>query len=310
VAYVEVGDWSGRSYPRGAVVVGYNGRKHSQAALRWAVGEAVRRNAPLLVLYAANYPGMTVEAGTGLYQRDPGALDAAYEVTARGVRDADENHPGLPVVGATEVSSPSQALVEASEHAALIVLGSRGHGRILGALLGSVAFAVTSQAACPVIVVRDTSSQRAVGPHHRVVTGTDGSPESMAALAYAADYARTSAAPLEVVTCTGGHQVADVDEQRLRAAAEQIASSAAALARTQHPELAVTTRVEDCPPEVTLVEASRGAGLVVIGTRGRGAFKGMLLGSVSHAVIHGAECAVAVVDTLGPAGPGPGRPAS
>jgi nucleotide-binding universal stress UspA family protein len=60
----------------------------------------------------------------------------------------------------------------------------------------------------------------------------------------------------------------------------------------------VTTHVEDCPAEVTLVAASDEAGLVVVGTRGRGTFQGMLLGSVSHAVIHGARCAVAVVDEL------------
>jgi nucleotide-binding universal stress UspA family protein len=64
--------------------------------------------------------------------------------------------------------------------------------------------------------------------------------------------------------------------------------------------LTVTTRVEDFPAEVTLVDASSGAGLVMVGTRGRGAFEGMLLGAVSHAVIHGAGCAVAVV------GGGPG----
>ena len=200
------------------------------------------------------------------------------------------------MVGATEVTSPSQALMQASQRAALVVLGSRGHGRILGALLGSVAFTVASRALCPVMVVRDRSSRREVGPHHRVVTGTDGSAESVAALDCAADDAETTAAPLEVGTCTGGRQVEDIDERRLRAVAEQIAHSAAARARARHRALAVTTRVEDCPPELTLVEASRTAGVVVVGTRGRGAFEAMLLGSVSHAVIHGAECAVAVVD--------------
>ncbi len=65
-----------------------------------------------------------------------------------------------------------------------------------------------------------------------------------------------------------------------------------------HPGLATYTRVEDRPAEVTLVGASADAGPVVVGTRGRGAFRGLVLGSVSHAVIHGAECPVAVVDEI------------
>jgi nucleotide-binding universal stress UspA family protein len=104
-----------------------------------------------------------------------------------------------------------------------------------------------------------------------------------------------ASAALEVITCTGGHQVEDVDESELRASTARIAEAAAARVRQVHPELTVTTHVEDCPAELTLVDASADAGLVVVGTRGRGAFHAMLLGSVSHAVIHGAECAVAVV---------------
>jgi nucleotide-binding universal stress UspA family protein len=296
VTYVEVGEWSGRPCPRGAVVVGYNGRKHSRAALAWAADDAARRRAQLVVLFAANYPGMTLEPGPGLLERDPGALEAAYDVTARGVEAALERRPGLRVVGATEVTSPSQALVEASRDAALVVLGSRGLGRVMGALLGSVAFNVAAQATCPVVVVRDQTGSRAAGPDFRVVVGTDGSSSAQAAVAFAADCAATASAVLEIVTCTGGHQVESVDEQELRTAADHIAETAAARVRRDRPGLTVATRVEDCPAEVTLVEASADAGLVVVGTRGRGAFTGLLLGSVSHAVIDGAECAVAVVD--------------
>src|SRR3954449_5980129 len=122
MVYHEVGAWLGRSHPRGAVVVGYNGKKHSRAALALGAEEAVRRDAPLLVLFAANYPGMTVEPGPGLLQRDPRALEAAEEVTARGVFEALEAHPGLRIAGATEVTSPSQALIDASTHATSVVL--------------------------------------------------------------------------------------------------------------------------------------------------------------------------------------------
>ncbi|MFC7359857.1 universal stress protein [Nocardioides astragali] len=295
MSYDEVGAWSGRSHPRGAVVVGYNGKEHARTALVWGAEEAARCDAPLLVLYAANYPGMTVEPGPGLFHRDPLALEAAEEVTARGVAEALEVHPGLWISGATEVTSPAQALTEASELAELLVLGSRGYGRVAGALLGSVAFAVAARATCPVVVVNDEARDRQPGPRHPVVVGTDGSDEGSAAVQFAAERAAGGSASLEVVTCTGGHQVKDVDEEELRASAHRMAVAAAAQARASHPRLAVAVRVEDCPAEQTLVAASSDAGMVVVGTRGRGAFEGLLLGSVSHAVIHGASSAVAVV---------------
>jgi nucleotide-binding universal stress UspA family protein len=293
--YVEVGAWSGRVHPSGSVVAGYNGKDHSRAALAWGAHEAIRRELPLLVLFAANYPGMTFEPGPGLLHRDPEALEAAEEVTARGVSEALDAFPGLRAFGATEVTSPARALIEASDDAAMLVLGSRGYGRVVGGLLGSIAFGVAARARCPVVIVKDDTMARPVAPAHRVVVGTDGSREAASAVDFAADRAAEASAILEVVTSTGGHQVKDIEERQLRSTAERIATAAADEARNTRPELAVTTRVEDCPAEVTLVDASADAALVVVGTRGRGAFGGMLLGSVSHAVIHGARCPVAVV---------------
>jgi nucleotide-binding universal stress UspA family protein len=275
------------------VVVGYNGRGHSRAALLWAAAEAVRRDVVLRVVYAANYPGMTLEPGPGLLELEHGALEAAREVTIHGVSEALESYPDVRVAGATEVTSPSQALTAASSDAGLVVLGTRGLGRVAGALLGSVAFAVAARAECPVIVAKGGPSDRPVLSEDRVVVGTDGSDTAAAAVGFAAGRAANAAAELQIVTCTGEHP--DFDAARLRVAAEHIASVAAGQATEAHPGLTVTTRVEDCPAERLLVDASAGADLVVVGTRGRGAFTGMWLGSVSHAVIHGASCPVAVV---------------
>ena len=283
----------GTRKPEAPVVVGYNGRKHSRDALLWAAEEAVRRDAPLLVVYAANYPGMTLGPGRGLLEPEPGALDAAQEVTTFGVAEALEAFPELRVAGATEVTSPSEALTEASADAQLLVIGTRGHGRVAGALLGSVAFAVAASARCPVVVVTGDPTNRSAGPEHRVVVGADGSAPAIAAVTFAAERAAMSSADLEIVVCTGDHP--DFESAELRASAEQIARAAAIRLRDGRPGLTVTTRVEDSPAERVLVDASADAGLVVVGTRGRGAFTGMLLGSVSHAVIHGAHCPVAVV---------------
>jgi nucleotide-binding universal stress UspA family protein len=194
------------------------------------------------------------------------------------------------------VTSPAEALTEASTQAALVVIGTRGFGRVMGALLGSVAFAVAASAECPVVVVKGDPGTRPIGPDHKVVVGTDGSPSGEAAVDFAASRAAEASAALEVVTSTGEHPNADVDDETLRATAASIAQSAADRVAGAHPGLTVTTRVEDSPAERTLVDASADAGLVVVGTRGRGAFKGMVLGSVSHAVIYGAQCPVAVVE--------------
>ena len=281
------------------VVVGYNGKQHSREALMWAAAEAVRRDAPLLILYAVNYPGMALGPGPGLLEPEPGALADDQKVTNRGVLEAVRAHPGMRVAGVIDVSSPSKALIDVSSHAVLLVIGTRGHGRVVGALLGSIAFTVAAAAACPVIVVKEGSTNRSVGPEHRVVVGADGSAHAAAAVRFAADRAATASAALEIVTCTGEHSAADVDANYLRDSAALIARSAAEQLATTHPDLMVTTRAEDSPAEQTLINVSADAGLVVVGTRGRGAFKGMLLGSVSHAVIHGAECPVAVVGEEG-----------
>jgi len=174
--YHEVGAWSGRTHPPGAVVVGYDGKAHGRAALAWAAHEAARRDVPLVVVYAANYPGMTGPPGPGLWHRDPGALEAAEEVTASGVAEARAAVPGLDVVGATEVTSPVQALVEASRDAALVVVGSRGSRRLVGTLRRSVGFDVGSQAHAPVVVVRTAASPpapaRGAAPARRGVSAT------------------------------------------------------------------------------------------------------------------------------------------
>jgi nucleotide-binding universal stress UspA family protein len=184
-------------------------------------------------------------------------------------------------------------LTEKSADAGLVVIGSRGRGPLASALLGSVAFNVAASAKCPVIVVTGDPANRSAGPERPVVVGADGSAAAAAAVAFAAGRAADASADLEIVACTGEHP--DFDSAELRASAEEIARSAAERLRDTHPGLTVTTRVEDSPADRILVDASTGAGLVVVGTRGRGAFEGMLLGSVSHAVIHGANCPVAVV---------------
>ncbi len=280
------------------VVVGYNDRPHSRYALAWAVRAANRRSAPLVVIYAANYPGMAVGRGPGLLDLEPGALEAAEEVTFHGVAAALTEQPDLRVSGLTSVRSPSQALIDASSDASLLVLGSRGLGTALGAILGSVAFTVAGRARCPVIVVKPSSSaDQGLGPDAKAVVGTDGSPSADIAVEFAAEWATGASAALEIVVATGQGAIRGVDIEELRRSSTHVVDSSVALARSSWPTLRVEGRVEDGPADQILIAASAEADFVVVGSRGRGAFEGLLLGSVSHAVIHGSHCPVGVIGT-------------
>jgi nucleotide-binding universal stress UspA family protein len=253
----------------------------------------------LVVLFSANYSGMVGPPGVGLWEQEPGALEAAREVTTRGVSEVVNLFPEVPVTGRTEVASPAASLLDASAEASLLVIGSRGRGSVLAGLLGSVAFTVAGGTQCPLVVVKDGSSSTVPGPDRRIVVGTDGSPAAAAAVAFAAGEATRTNAALEVICCTGEVTVPDVGSATCREAAEEIAREALALIEAEHPGLAVTARVVEGPAERVLVDASVDAGLVVVGSRGRGAFRAMVAGSTACSVIHGAICPVAVVGTGG-----------
>jgi len=149
---------------RSKLVVGHNGRGPAGEALIWAANEAKRRSTRLVVVYAANYPGMALPPGPGLWEREPGALDAAREVTDGGVSEVVAAHPELSVSGKTVVTSPVQALVEESEDASLLVVGSRGRGSaVTTAFLGSVSVVVAAAGRCPVVVVKPGCAETVPG---------------------------------------------------------------------------------------------------------------------------------------------------
>ncbi|MEU7478364.1 universal stress protein [Lentzea sp. NPDC042327] len=277
------------------VVVGYNGKRHARVALAWAAEEAARRRVPLVVMNAANYPGMTLGPAPGLLDPSPRGLEADEEVTAAGVAEARALQPRLHVSGVTLATAPADALADAAASAGLLVVGSRGFGRALSVLLGSVAFSVAARARCPVVVVRSDGRPRPAGATPEVVAGFDGSPEAAVALRFAADHAAATSSGLLIVTATGGDVSAGDGSDRRLLAARNIAEEGREAVGRAHPHLDVVTAVEDGPAERVLVTASAAARLVVIGTRGRGAWRGMLLGSVSQQVVDGARCPVAVI---------------
>jgi nucleotide-binding universal stress UspA family protein len=295
-----------RNFP--GVVVGFDGSAPSTAALDWAAAEAARRGLPLKVVLA-------VELGTALpMPMDSGAPwamakieGAAREVLADAADRARKTDPGLAVESSLVIDTAAAALVDASTSASLIVVGNRGHGDLVGTLLGSVAFGVTAHAQCPVAVVRG-GSMRVPGPDAPVVVGVDGSSPSNAAIDEAAELADRAGASLKVVAAyqvpiTGWVGVTpwlDVyPEDELADAAEGTAKAvldgARERVRRNHPSLDVEFTAVRARPADALAERSKTAGVVVVGSRGRGGFRSLILGSVSRGLVHNAESPVLVV---------------
>jgi nucleotide-binding universal stress UspA family protein len=289
------------SEPRDAagrpVVVGIDGSESALDAARWAAAEAQRRGAPLRLVTAYPWTRDTVVGVPGLGEEFHGALQLRAEhAMAAAVAAVEGVAPGRPVDRAIVIGYPIGVLAEEARGARLLVLGSRGLGGLTGLLAGSVTVALAARAAAPVVVVRGDRAA-ASGP---VVVGVDDSPTSDAAIGFAFEAAAVRGAPLVAVHTwlehvTDAEAAAMVDWAPLAAYEQTVAANRIAAWADKYPDVPVTTVVEHDAPARALVERSTGAQLLVVGSRGRANLAGLLLGSVSHAVVQRAHCPVAVV---------------
>jgi nucleotide-binding universal stress UspA family protein len=289
--------------PTGAIVVGFDGSEHAEAALGWAAAAADRSDRLLVVLNAADQITYAHDHSVGLWTPEA-AHEASAMIAERGVEQALKEYPDLQVRTATSLVSGALALEEASTKASLIVLGTRGRGRIMGSLLGSTAFAVSTHSRCPVVVVTHAAVP-APGPEHGVVVGVDGSDGAMQAVDAAADLAVEAGARLTVVAAweaappdPWGPPAGYARREDATAAREKVAVTAVEQAvdrvRDRAPDLQVESAVVEGRPETVLAGAAVNAGLLVVGARGRGDLKSLLLGSTSRAVLHDSPCPVYV----------------
>jgi nucleotide-binding universal stress UspA family protein len=277
-------------------IVGVDGSNGSEQALRWARSEARIRDATVTAVLVWDL--LDQYHADGGRRFDPHydehsartALDAAI---ARALGD-DADDVGRHVV----CDLPVPGLLDAAEDADLLVVGARGLGGFRGLVTGSVSQRCLEHASCPVAVVRGPDEGRG-----RVVVGVDGSDGAVAALHWAVEEARLRAATLTVVH---GWEVpyagemtdlGDVQEACGRAAIELVDHmvEAAGLDTEQ-----VERRVVHDAPVQAIADAAEGADLVVVGSRGRGGFTGLLLGSVSHQVSRHSDRPVVVVPETGP----------
>jgi nucleotide-binding universal stress UspA family protein len=208
------------------------------------------------------------------------------------------------VAVSASLSRPAAAptLIALSSAARLVVVGSRGLGGFTGLLVGSTAVEVAARGHCPLVVVRAADHDSEPPAQGSVVVGVDGSAESEAAVALAFHAAAERGVPVVAVNAwfdtvleQAWRQVAPVDRATDENRRQEWLADQLAPHRAQHPDVEVRQRVVDRAPARALLREAAGAQLVVVGSRGRGGFRGLLLGSTSQALIHHSPCPVAVV---------------
>ncbi|WP_369131820.1 universal stress protein [Modestobacter sp. I12A-02662] len=274
--------------PVGPVVVGVDGSPSSQQALRWAAGQARLTGQELHAVISFGLPlsrDAAVIGGSDWRGDAAEALRTTVESTLGG--------PGSgPVVQHVVEGRPAKVLLDAARDAGLLVVGSRGHGGVTGLLLGSVSEHVLAHATCPVVVVRERRT--ATG---RIVVGVDGSHESQRALRWAARQARLSGSAVHAV---GAWRVPLGSGLTVRPEADwaghtsHTLAAAVAGALGEEDATGVVQEVVEGHPADALLSAATDADLLVVGSRGRGAFAGLLLGSVSRHVAAHAPCPAVV----------------
>ncbi len=244
------------------------------------------RSVGLRLVHAFVWPAMHVPAGPSLLGPAHGALREDVERVMREAADrAVAQAPEVDVSHAVIAGEPLSVLEAQSRDAALLVVGCRGQGRFAGVFVGSVAVHLAGHSRCPVIVVRGRADPR--GP---VLVAVDGSAEARAAAEFASAEAAMRGTGLMAVYVS-----ADAHSAASRAEGERVLADA--LSDSERPGAGVTVspRLMTGHVRQVLIEESEGARLLVVGARGLGGFAGLVLGSVSQAVLHHAHCPVAVV---------------
>lgn len=281
------------------IVVGYDGSSSADAAVSWAVAEAVRTATPVVLAFAFEWP-----TGTGPLAPVPTSWPNAAsrrdaETMLRvAAAEAAETHPDADISTVVLDGPAALRLREKSRDAALLVVGNRGHGGFADLLLGSTSVAVSAHAHCPVVVVRG-----AAHPTAPVVVGVDGSEPSLAALRFAVEQAASRLVPLRVLRAwhppAQRWQPPAFDPREIVAAERALLDDELTGWREKYPDVTMTAEAVGDNPGRVLVDASRTASLVVVGSRGRGGFTGLLLGSVSQQLLHHSHSPVAVIrDTI------------
>ncbi|MFI1566650.1 universal stress protein [Streptomyces sp. NPDC020490] len=285
----------------GPITAGVDGTEESVAALGWAAREAIRRGRALRVVHAWRFqPYEGLDAADAETQAGwvRNAVDEA-------VRTVTARHPELEVSTDVVEGPAVETLVAAAADAEMLVLGSRGHGPVVGFLLGSVGQQVIAAAKRPVVLVRAGDQPTGEAAGREVVVGQQGDPEDSAeTLRFAFETAAARGATVRAVRAwtlppvfaysPGSLELLD-EAGGLEPYEKKALAAALAPWRERFPGVPVVEHVEMGSAGQVLLSVAARAQLMVVGRRAHRTAVGARIGSVAHGVLHHAGCPVAVV---------------
>jgi nucleotide-binding universal stress UspA family protein len=282
------------------ILVAVDGSAESDTAVRWAAREAVMRHASVTLMHViapvvVHWPFTPLQESFDEWQQENAqfVIEQAQKTFHASLGDAEPPSLRAAVPRAAVVST----LIDASSEAQLVVVGSRGMGALGRGVLGSVSSGLVHYAHCPVAVVHADQDQ-APDLTSPVLLGIDGSPASETAIALAFDEASRRGADLVALHAwsdVGVFPSLGMDWHQYEDEGHEILAERLAGWQDQYPDVHVRRRIVCDRPARWLLDESENAQLVVVGSRGRGGFAGMLLGSVSAAVAQSAKAPVIVV---------------
>lgn len=283
------------------ITAGVDGTEESIAALHWAAREAVRRGLALRVLQAWRFqPYEAIDAA------DPDTQAGwVRDALAEAVRSVTARHPELDVATDVVAGETVDTLLDAAAESEMLVLGSRGHGPVVGFLLGSVGQQVIAEATRPVVLVRAGDQPTAEAAGREVVVGQQGRPDDSAdTLRFAFETAAARGATVRAVRAWTLPPVFAYSPGSMHlldeaGGLEPFESKALAAAlqpwRERFPDVPVIEHLEMGSAGQVLLSVAARAQLMVVGRRAHRTAVGARIGSVAHGVLHHADCPVAVV---------------
>lgn len=290
--------------PPGAVVVGVDGSAPAEAALRWAATEASRRGLPLHIIAAQEQMAAMISIDTPLtwVGTELAAFGDCEQQRAWALPIVAEVAPDLAPTMACPLGRAAGHLVEASDQASVVVVGNRGLGRLSATMMGTVSLQTATHARCPVVVLREGFAPAPTDRPRRAVVGFDGSDDSRAAIRFALDHVGPDGSVTIIVAwwleVVDGVVVTTPDSPQWHHVTSRLQGKIddavrEALGEAGDPR--VRGEVVRGHAAQVLINASADADLLVVGTRGRGGFAGLLLGSVSQQVLTAGPCPIAVL---------------